>query len=83
MRVFILNCIVTFFLTYALFHWDLIVLPYSAISTSCVFLLIFFSLWLFSFLYNRRYFRRIPMALGLAFFFIKELLIANIKVLPM
>lgn len=80
MRTFIINCIVVFTLTYSVFHWNIFALPYSAISTSLFFLVVFFLLWLASFLYNRSYFRKVPLAIGLAFFFIKELLVANIKV---
>ncbi|MCC9167116.1 Na+/H+ antiporter subunit E [Pontibacter harenae] len=52
----------------------------SAAMTILVFLVAFTFLWLSSILYDRNYFRKIPKVLGLFFFFLKELIMANLKI---
>ncbi|WP_460879290.1 Na+/H+ antiporter subunit E [Pontibacter rugosus] len=37
-------------------------------------------LWLSAALYNKSYFRKIPKVVGLSFFFLKELIMANLKI---
>lgn len=54
--------------------------PYDALNASLLFLLIFCVLWLSSWFYRRAYFRKFPKVINFGLFFLKELLVANIKV---
>ncbi|GAB3527024.1 hypothetical protein GCM10027443_02940 [Pontibacter brevis] len=58
----------------------LLPVPYNALTASLAFLLLFILLWLSSFLYNKTYFRKLPKAVNFGFFFLKELLVANVKI---
>lgn len=55
-------------------------LHYTAFMGLLVFLAAFTLLWLSSLFYNRSYFRKIPKVVGLCFFFLKELIMANLKI---
>lgn len=53
---------------------------YSAVNAILLFGSLFCLLWLSSYLYNRIYFRKLPKFFAFGFFFLKELLIANLKI---
>ncbi|GAB3196696.1 multicomponent Na+:H+ antiporter subunit E [Pontibacter aydingkolensis] len=80
MKTFYLHSAIAFVSAYLITHQDPPPLPYNAFSTAFVFLVIFWILWSTSWFYNKPYFRKMPKALFFAVFFIKELLVANIKI---
>lgn len=53
---------------------------FTATTSILVFLVAFTLLWLTSMLYNRSYFKKIPKVVGLGFYFLKELIRANLKI---
>lgn len=53
---------------------------FTALTSLVVFLAAFTVLWLSSLLYNRSYFRKIPKVVDLSLFFLKELIMANLKI---
>ena len=53
---------------------------FTATTSILIFLVAFTLLWLTSMLYNRSYFRKIPKVVGLGFYFLKELFMANLKI---
>lgn len=80
MRTFFYHTVSAFFITYLLFHVVGVALPYTALSTSLVFSMFFGVLWATSWIYNRAYFRKLPKAISLTLYFLKELIIANVKI---
>lgn len=52
----------------------------TAATGILVFLAAFVLLWLSAALYNRNYFRKIPKVVGLSIYFLKELIMANLKI---
>ena len=81
MKLFFLHSILTFAAVFVFMRQGLLpLLPYNAATASLVFLLLFILLWLSSWLYQRDYFRKLPKGVNFALFFLKELLIANVKI---
>jgi multicomponent Na+:H+ antiporter subunit E len=80
MRLFFIHLIIAFTAAFTIFKYGRLPIPYNATTGLGLFLAIFFLLWLSSFMYRRSYFRKLPKAINLAFFFIKELLVANLKI---
>lgn len=80
MRIFNLHSAIAFIAAYLITHQDPPPLPYNAFTAAFVFLAIFWTLWLSTWFYDRAYFRKMPKAISFATFFIKELLVANIKI---
>ncbi|MBC5991781.1 Na+/H+ antiporter subunit E [Pontibacter cellulosilyticus] len=80
MRTFYLHSAIAFIAAYLITHQDPPPLPYNAFTAAFVFLAIFWTLWLTSWFYNRAYLRKMPKAISFAAFFLKELLIANVKI---
>jgi multicomponent Na+:H+ antiporter subunit E len=79
MRVYFANLIIALGATaYLRIVWP--VLAETGLRTIGVFLVICVLLWLLSFFYNRRFFRQLPRIMHLTVYFIKELIVANIKV---
>jgi len=79
MKVYFANLIIAIGATaYLRKAWP--VLAETGIRTIGVFLVICLLLWLLSFLYNRRFFRQLPRVVHLTVYFLKELVVANIKV---
>jgi multicomponent Na+:H+ antiporter subunit E len=79
MKTFASNLIIAAVLTYYVFSvFDGI--PYNALMAIIVLIGFLIGLWLFSFFYNKSYFRKAPMAVGFLLFFFKELFWATIKV---
>ncbi|WP_114784034.1 Na+/H+ antiporter subunit E [Botryobacter ruber] len=79
MKTFLLHIIIAFVAAYQ-FFLHLQVLPYNATTASGVFFTVFFLLWPTSLLYHPSYFRKLPKAINLFFFFVKEVLLANLKI---
>ncbi|QCR21985.1 Na+/H+ antiporter subunit E [Pontibacter sp. SGAir0037] len=79
MKTFLIHCIIAAYVV----NWVLVQqewLPFNAFVTFLVFLGAFFILWLSALVYNREYFRKMPKVIGLFFFFLKELIMANLKI---
>ena len=79
MKTFIIHGIIAFVTAYQ-FFLNLNILPYNALTTSAVFFTVFFLLWPTSLLYHPSYFQKLPKAFWLLFFFMKEVMIANLKI---
>jgi len=80
MRVFFFHSVLCFVLVTILFRMEAPPLPYNALTTSLCFVCLFTGCWLSSWFYRRSYFRKLPKAVGLLIFFLKELLMANLKI---
>ncbi|TXK51932.1 cation:proton antiporter [Pontibacter qinzhouensis] len=79
MRIFLIHSGLSFLIAYQFFKLtDL--LPYNAVTASGVFILFFMTLWLSSALYSRSYFRKIPIAIEFIIFFLKEVVVANLRI---
>jgi len=77
--VYILNLFAAVFLAY--FTMEVISeLPQKAFLSIGIFIGYYVVLWLLSAFYNRRHYRKVPMAIGLFLYYIKELWWASIKV---
>ena len=55
-------------------------LPDHFANNALLFLLVYFLLWAASYFYDRSHFVKVPRALGLLFYFLKELLLASLVV---
>jgi multicomponent Na+:H+ antiporter subunit E len=80
MKTFSIHTVVALLGVNIYFNYLNVYLPYNATTTFLFFLAIFFILWLSSRFYNRRYFRKLPKAVSFFFYFIKEMLLANLKI---
>ncbi len=80
MRVFFLHIFIAFLGVFLTLREDHLAIPYNALSASLMFALLFTLLWMSSLLYSPTYFRKLPKALTLAVFFLKELVVANLKI---
>ena len=79
MRLYLANLIIALGATaYLRKVWP--ILAETGLRTLGAFLGVCVLLWLLSFLYNRRFFRQLPRIMHLTVYFIKELIVANIKV---
>ncbi|WP_299822153.1 Na+/H+ antiporter subunit E [uncultured Pontibacter sp.] len=80
MNTFYLHSALSFIAAYLITHRDPPPLPYNAFTAAFVFLSIFWMLWLTTYFYNRVYFRKMPKVIAFGAFFIKELIVANLKI---
>jgi multicomponent Na+:H+ antiporter subunit E len=80
MRLFFTHSITAFMAIYLYFMEGEPPVPFNALSTTILFVLLFILLWLSTALYNRTYFRKMPKAVNFLFYFLKELLVANLKI---
>jgi multicomponent Na+:H+ antiporter subunit E len=78
MYVYIIHLLLAFLAVYLFFQagW----LEDNFFNNGLVFLIAYFFLWIASYFYSRSHFVKIPKALGLLFYFLKELLIASLVV---
>ncbi|WP_460541447.1 Na+/H+ antiporter subunit E [Echinicola sediminis] len=77
--VYIFNIVAAVFLAY--FTLEVLPgLPQKTYMTLGMFWGYYTLLWLLSAFYNRRHFRKVPMAIGLFFYYLKELWLASLKV---
>ena len=79
MKIFIINTVLALVLQNLFFRYGPSV-AFTGLTTLLSFIIIFFVLWLISFFYNRHYFRKTPKVINLVLFFLKELVIANLRV---
>ncbi len=80
MRTFALHFLLAFIAAYLILKSSFWPFAYNAVNAVAVFLAIFTFFWLLSFFIRRQYFRKLPKGLSFALFFLKELLIANLKI---
>ncbi|MFC5271892.1 Na+/H+ antiporter subunit E [Adhaeribacter terreus] len=80
MKTFALHFLLAFVADFLIMKNDVLALPYNAFWAVVVFLALFAVLWASSFFYRRAYFRKLPKAITLALFFLKELIKANLKI---
>lgn len=80
MRLFLIHSALAFVGVFLTLGQCRLLVPYNALSASLLFLLLFFVLWLSSWFYRRTYFHKLPKGINFGFFFLKELVVANVKV---
>jgi multicomponent Na+:H+ antiporter subunit E len=80
MKTFIVHFLIAFFGSYVYFQLGDPVLPYNAVWAVAVWAVIMFILWISSPFYHRSYFHKLPKAFSFILFFLKELVVANLKV---
>ncbi|MDN3671065.1 Na+/H+ antiporter subunit E [Echinicola jeungdonensis] len=79
MMVYLFNILAAVFFTFFT-HEVYTEIPHTALMSLSLFLGYYGVLWLFSWFYNKRHFKKVPMAIGLFLFYIKELWWASLKV---
>lgn len=80
MKTFAAHFLIAFFGSYLYFKYGDPMLPYNAIWAVVVWTMVMFALWLTSPFYHRSYFQKLPKAISFILFFLKELVVANLKV---
>ncbi|SIT80950.1 Na+/H+ antiporter subunit E [Pontibacter indicus] len=80
MKTFIVHFLIAFFGSYVYFKYGDPLVPYNAIWAVLVASFIMFLLWLTSPFYHRAYFHKLPQAISLFVYFLKELVVANFRV---
>lgn len=78
MRVFVIHMVLSFIGGYLYFSNSTV--PSTAVNGIIVFVLIFTLLWLTTYLFSRRYFRKLPKVFMLFLYFLKDFIVANIRV---
>ena len=79
MKTFSIHAAVALLITILFFKY-LKVVPYNATTALLLSLTLFFILWLTSRFYSPSYFRKLPKAVSFFFYFVKEMLLANLKI---
>jgi len=80
MKTFLLHCLLTVAACSVFFQSANPEVPYNASTVVAAGLFIMFMLWLTSPLYHRAYFRKLPKLVSFLYFFLKELVVSNLKV---
>lgn len=80
MRLFFIHSVLAFVGVFLTLGQGWLPAPYNALTASLLFLLLFFVLWLSSWFYRRTYFRKLPKGINFGLFFLKEMVVANVKV---
>ncbi len=81
MKIFLLHIVIALTTSYELLRSVFAsVVPYTATYALLLFILVFILFWLTTPLYDLTYFRKLPKALGLFSYFVKEMIIANLKI---
>lgn len=79
LKIYFIHIIVAYAVTYVFFQsFDLI--DYTASTAIGLFLLVYFLLWILSWFYSKSHFKKLPKIVSLIFFFIKELIVASLKI---
>lgn len=79
LRVYIIHIIIAYLAAYLFFQF-FDILPFTATTAIGLFLIFYFILWLLSYFYDKSHFRKVPKIISLILFFIKELVVASLKV---
>jgi multicomponent Na+:H+ antiporter subunit E len=80
MKTFFVHLLIAFISSYVYFKYGGTVLPYNAIWAVALWTGFMTVLWLTTPLYHKSYFYKLPKAIAFVMFFLKELLVANLKV---
>ncbi|WP_266205458.1 Na+/H+ antiporter subunit E [Pontibacter kalidii] len=80
MKLLLLHIVLAAMVVYVYFQYPDPQVPYTALSTTLLFMVLFLLLWLSSYFYRRSYFRKVPKLVYFILFFLKELLIANLRI---
>lgn len=80
MKTFLAHCVLTLVACYLFFRNADPEVPYNASTVLAAALFIMLVLWLTSPLYHRAYFRKMPKLVSFLYFFLKELVVSNLKV---
>lgn len=80
MKTFIVHFLIAFIGSYLYFRYDAPFLPYNAVWAVFVASFIMFLLWLTTPFYHRAYFHKLPKAISLFAYFLRELVVANFRV---
>lgn len=80
MKTFGAHFLIAFIGSYVYFNYGDPMLSYNAIWAVVVWTAIMFALWLTSPFYHRSYFQKLPKAITFIVYFLKELVVANLKV---
>lgn len=79
MKLFALHSLLSVVFTYLFFTYSS-VLPFNATTALLVVSILFALLWLVSALWDPAYFRKLPKAMNLLLYFLKEMFVANLKI---
>lgn len=81
LRIYLINLLLAYTIVSVFFNYiDFDQIPFNATTAIGLFILIYFILWLLSYFYHKEHFRKVPKIISLIGFFIKELVIASLKV---
>ncbi|OKL41634.1 Na+/H+ antiporter subunit E [Pontibacter flavimaris] len=80
MKLLLLHIMLAAAVVYTYFQFPGARVPYTALSTTLLFAAVFLLFWLGSYFYRRSYFRKVPKLAYFIAFFLKELLVANLKI---
>lgn len=81
LRLYLLNLLLAYGAVYAFFNYTEIgFVPFNATTAIGLFIIAYFILWLLSYFYNKEHFRKVPKIISLIVYFIKELVVASLKV---
>lgn len=80
-KVFLINLLVAYVVVYIFFNYGKTdILPLNATTAIGSFILVYIVLWLLSYFYNKEHFNKVPKIVSLFGYFIKELVVASLKV---
>jgi multicomponent Na+:H+ antiporter subunit E len=79
LKIYLINLIMAYLAAFLFFQFFDII-PFTATTAIGLFLLFYFLLWLFSYFYDKSHFRKVPKIISLIAFFVKELVVASLKV---
>lgn len=79
MKTFGLHIIISMLSAYLFFRFGGLI-QHTALTSVLMFLIMFGLLWLLTAAYDTTYFRKLPKAIGFLIYFLKEVLMANIKI---
>ncbi|MBD1396074.1 Na+/H+ antiporter subunit E [Pontibacter sp. JH31] len=80
MKTFFVHLLIALISSYVYFKYGDPIFPYNAIWAVVVWSAIMVVLWLTTPLYHKSYFRKLPKAIAFVAYFLKELVVANLKV---
>jgi multicomponent Na+:H+ antiporter subunit E len=78
MVIFIINILLSLLMTYFIF--DAYALEENSLLSIVIFSSWIFVGWLLSFFYSKNYFKKLPLGAGLVLYFLKELILASLRV---
>ncbi|MDQ3394099.1 MAG: Na+/H+ antiporter subunit E [Bacteroidota bacterium] len=80
-KIYLINLLLAYLTVYIFFNYFSIeAIPFNAATAIGLFFGVYTVLWLLSYFYHKEHFRKVPKIVSLIFFFIKELVVASVKV---